>query len=1109
MDDSDPFRTHHQVLPFIADELHDSGFDDVHEIGHGGFGVVYRCTQTALDRIVAVKVLTTDLDDDNRARFFREQRAMGRLTGHPNIVEVFEVGATASGRPYLVMPYYPHNSLDAQIRRHGALTEKEVLRLGVKTAGALETAHRAGIVHRDVKPANILLTDYEEPVLADFGIAHIAGAFRTATGTVTGSPAFTAPEVLSGDSPTVASDVYGLGATLFTALTGHAAYERRSGEQVVAQFLRITTQPVPDLRVHGYSEEVSVAIERAMSRSAADRPSAAVFGNLLQQVQTRHGFTLDEMALRAEPSSSGQGSSDRTWRDSPDNSPLSAPQPPPDSQHLPAGPTGGGRKTNLPLDLTSFVGRRAELAEVRKLLSTSRLVTLTGIGGVGKTRLALRVADTLGRAFPDGLWLVELGELRDGQLLTHMVATALGVRHEVTGPLPVLTEYLAAKNLLLILDNCEHVISAAAELTIALLRSCPGLKILTTSREPLGIGGESVLRVPPLKAPDLDYDPPLASLPQYEAVNLFVERAARAVPSFELTEDNHVAVARICRRLDGLPLALELAAARLRVMSPDQILQRLNDRYALLTRGARGVPSRQQTLRWSIDWSHNLCTQAEQQMWARLSVFAGAFDLDAATHMLADTGEPEELLEQVTSLVDKSILIREESDTGVRFRMLETLRDYGRERLQDAGEHQAMRSRHRDWYRQMALDAESEWISPRQLDWIARLNLEQPNLREALEFSLSVSDGSSAGLDIAAALFPFWFSHGLLTEGRRWLERALAGDEHQSAALRVKGLYAASILATRQRDLQEAIALIEQGRMIADEVGTARDRALIQRADGYLALHRGDPRRAVTFLSQALDEFRRDGDLMLQIMTLHGLGLAHHLLGQPDQAVARLEDAIQIAQSHGESASRGRSSWTLALVVWQQDNRDRAVSLLRDGLELARLSDDPSGAAWCLELLAWIAATERHFHRAGVLMAAAAALRRKVGTSVLQIPNLTGAHQECERTTREGLGPRGFTAACREGESMSFGSAISYAREEKPSPRHADASSVLTKRENQVAALVAKGLTNREIATQLVISPRTAQGHVEHVLTKLGFTSRAQIAAWAVEQTLLTESEGI
>ncbi|MFC9551415.1 protein kinase [Rhodococcus sp. NPDC056960] len=1108
MNDSDPFRTHHQVLPFIADELHDSGFDDVQEIGHGGFGVVYRCTQTSLDRIVAVKVLTTALDDDNRARFFREQRAMGRLTGHPHIVDVFEVGATARGRPYLVMPYYPHDSLDTQIRRHGALTEKDVLRLGVKTAGALETAHRAGIVHRDVKPANILLTDYEEPVLADFGIAHIAGAFRTTTGTVTGSPAFTAPEVLSGDSPTVASDVYGLGATLFTALTGHAAYERRSGEQVVAQFLRITTQPVPDLRVHGYSEDVSAAIERAMSRSAADRPSAAVFGALLQQVQTHHGFTIDGMALRAEPSSSGQGSRDRTRRDSPDNSPLPALQSPPDSQHLPARPTGAGRKTNLPLDLTSFVGRRAELAEGRKLLSTSRLVTLTGIGGVGKTRLALRVADTLRRAFPDGIWLVELGELRDGQLLTHMVATALGVRHEVTGPLPVLTEYLATKNLLLILDNCEHVISAAADLTIALLRSCPGLKILTTSREPLGIGGESVLRVPPLKAPEPDYDPPLLSLPQYEAITLFAERAARAVSSFELTEDNHVAVARICRRLDGLPLALELAAARLRVMSPDQILQRLNDRYALLTRGARGVPSRQQTLRWSIDWSHNLCTQAEQHMWARLSVFAGAFDLDAATHMLAGTSEPEELLEQVTSLVDKSILIREESDTGVRFRMLETLRDYGREQLQDAGEHQAMRSRHRDWYRQMVLDAESEWISPRQLDWIARLDLELPNLREALEFSLSASDGSGAGgLDTAAAMFPFWFSRGLLTEGRRWLERALAGDERQSVALRVKGLYAASILATRQEDLQEATALIEQGRTIA-EVGTTRDRALIQRADGYLALHRGDPRRAVTLLSQALDEFRRDGDLMLQIMTLHGLGLAHHLLGQPDQAVARLEEAIQIAQSHGESASRGRSSWTLALVLWQQGNRDRAVSLLRDGLELARLSDDPFGATWCLELLAWIAATERYFHRAGVLMAAAAVLRRQVGTSVLQIPNLTGAHQECERTTREGLGARGFTAACREGESMSFGSAISYARGEKASPTHTDMSSVLTKREHQVAGLVAKGLTNREIATQLVISPRTAQGHVEHVLTKLGFTSRAQIAAWVVEQTVVSERDG-
>ncbi len=245
--DGDPLRTQRATVSATTDELRAAGFDDAREIGRGGFGVVYRCTQSALDRAVAVKVLTGDLDDENRARFLREQRAMGRLTGHPNVVSVLEVGVTESGLPFLVMPYHPQDSLDVRIRRHGPLTMAETLRLGVKIAGALETAHRFGIVHRDVKPGNILLTDYGDPALTDFGIAHITGGFQTATGTIAGSPAFTAPEVLGGDPPSPSSDVYGLGATMFAALTGHAAFERRSGEQVVAQFLRITTQPTPDL----------------------------------------------------------------------------------------------------------------------------------------------------------------------------------------------------------------------------------------------------------------------------------------------------------------------------------------------------------------------------------------------------------------------------------------------------------------------------------------------------------------------------------------------------------------------------------------------------------------------------------------------------------------------------------------------------------------------------------------------------------------------------------------------------------------------------------------------------------------------------------------------
>ena len=292
MAEGDPHATQQNLVSGIAAELRNAGFDDVTEVGHGGFGVVYRCTQPSLDRTVAVKVLTSDLDPDNVERFVREQRAMGKLSDHPHIVTIHEVGTTATGRPFIVMPYYAKDSLEALIRRHGPLDWSEAVSIGVKLAGALQAAHDGGILHRDVKPGNILLSDYGEPQLTDFGIARIAGGFQTTTGVITGSPAYTAPEVLEGATPTPQSDVYSLGATLFCAMTGHAAFERRSGEKVVAQFLRITSQPIPDLREQGLPSDVAAAIEHAMARDPSDRPaSAAEFGEQLRGIQRSHGIS--------------------------------------------------------------------------------------------------------------------------------------------------------------------------------------------------------------------------------------------------------------------------------------------------------------------------------------------------------------------------------------------------------------------------------------------------------------------------------------------------------------------------------------------------------------------------------------------------------------------------------------------------------------------------------------------------------------------------------------------------------------------------------------------------------------------------------------------------
>ena len=1093
----DPLETQRGVAHTVTAELSAAGFEDAHEIGRGGFGVVYRCVQPALDRTVAVKVLAADLDEENRARFFREQRAMGRLTGHPHIVSALHVGATDSGRPYIVMPYHSQDSLDARIRRHGPLPLEEALRLGVKIAGALETAHRLGVLHRDLKPGNILLSDYGEPALTDFGIAHIAGGFETATGTVTGSPAFTAPEVLSGEPPTEASDIYGLGATVFCAITGHAAFERHSGEHVVAHFLRITTQPVPDLREHGVPDDVSEIVDRAMAADPGQRPAtAADFGDELRRVQLHHGFPVDEMALSGEPDARRRDPDPARAR------PRSTATPPPTPSMAPAVRTP---VSNLPLELTSFVGRRHDSTEAKQLLSSARLVTLTGIGGVGKTRLALRLAADVRRSFGDGVWLVELGELRDGSLLTDTVAAALGLRDQPARQLDdVVAEFLASRHLLLVLDNCEQVVEAVAASAEMLLRTCPQLRILATSREPLGIGGEAVLRVPPLRVPAPDQEPSLRALTGYDAVALFVQRAAAAVPGFELTDDNRMAVVRICHQLDGLPLPIELAAARLRAMSPEQILQRLTDRYTLLTLGNRAAPTRQQTLRLSIDWSHELCTSREQRLWAELSVFAGSFELDAAEAVCGEDLTPEELLDTVTALVDKSILIREDAGSAVRFRMLETLREYGKEKAEQTGFHSILRRRHRDWYQRLVLQVEAEWISPQQLEWIARLEREQSNLREAMEFCLLEEPGTGAedGLRIAAALFPFWLSRGLFREGRHWLDRALAHNSEQPTASRVGALYAASVFAGVQGDLPASRTLVDEAQALIPQITDPLVRARVTHADGLLGLVSGDLPHACTRMEEALEVFGDRGDLSLRVWALMMLGLVYELQGDVPRAIECHQKVLDITKAHGESVYRSYSLWALGVAALQQGDRGQAAELLEQCLRLSRLVDDPFTASMTLEALAWIAGTEDRARRAAILMGAAEALGRALGSTSVLFPTLLVRHEDCERLTRTSLGERAFETARREGALMGFEGAVAYAlgeRTEATTQPAGSSATGLTKREQEVAELVTQGLTNKAIAAKLVISPRTAQGHVEHILTKLGFTSRTQIAGWVLE----------
>ncbi|MFI6309648.1 protein kinase [Nocardia fusca] len=1061
----------------VVAELNAAGFADAVEIGRGGFGRVYRCTQVVVARTVAVKVLTGSLDVD-RARFVREQRAMGRLTGHPNIVDMLEIGTTAADRPYLVMPYYANGSLETLIRHDGPLPLQRVLRLGVKIAGALETAHRLDTFHRDVKPSNILLTDYDEPALTDFGIAHIPGGFETSTGTMTGSPAFTAPEILSGATPSRAADVYGLGATLFSALTGHAAFERRSGEQMVAQFLRITEQPIPDLREHGIPDNVCAVIESAMSREPSARVSAKALGEQLQQLQRLYGLKVDEMALQTAPGASEEAPSAVT----------------PTAIRKPAG--------NLPLELTSFISRRIQVKEVKYHLANSRLVTLTGIGGVGKSRLALRVGHKVTQDFPDGVWLIELGDLHDATLLADVVAATLGLRNLNAGTtLDIVVRHLSTRNLLLVLDNCEHLIDDATNLTEALLRACPAVRILATSRESLGIAGEAVYAVPPLSFSDpTDKSPPRQA--HEDAVTLFVDRGAALVPGFEVSDINRDSVTRICARLDGLPLAIELAAARLLTLSPEQILSRLDDRFALLTRGKRDAPKRQQTLQWCIGWSYDLCTSTEKQLWNQLSAFVGGFELDTARQICGPDLTEQELLDALSALVDKSILIRDGIAGTVRFQMLETVREYGIQRAEEDDEYPELSRRHLSCCEHLALQAESYKIGSNQLQWVARLERELPNLRKAMDFSLS--EGGDGTLRITTALCLFWITRGRLGEGRHWYERALGQARNVHPTDRAGALYEASIMAAIQFDLPAASDLMSQLETLAEATGDPLVKALLAHAEGTNCVAGGgsDLSHASTLLTEAVNTYDKYGEIRRGIDARISLGWAYALQGDTERALQHLQTALTTSESSGEQLLRSWALWTNGYVRWRCNELDRATQLLRDGIQSSRLATDPLLAAVCTETLAWILCEQRRYRHAALLMGAADALGRVAGSSAFMFRDLLVYREECELKSREALGTRVFESARNEGAAMSFDTTIIFALGEgsEAAAPAAHTAGQLTKREREVAELVARGMTNKAIAARLVISQRTAKAHIEHILTKLGFTSRSQIAVWVTEQ---------
>lgn len=724
---------------------------------------------------------------------------------------------------------------------------------------------------------------------------------------------------------------------------------------------------------------------------------------------------------------------------------------------------------NLPVQLTSFIGRSREINDIKQLLSEERLLTLTGLGGSGKTRLALQAATQMIEHFHHGVFLVALAPITDPGLVASTIAQSLGMT-ETPGRSIVasLKDYLQNKSLLLLLDNFEHVISAAP-LIAELLVACMQLKILVTSREGLRISGEREYPVLPLALPDLYQMPSLESLAKHAAVELFVQRARAVKSDFRITDDNAPAVVEICYRLDGLPLAIELAAARIKLLPPDAMLARLEHRLEFLTGGGRDLPARQQTLRNAIAWSYDLLDEDEQMWFRRLSIFVGGCTVDAVNAVAGDNPAQVSVLDQIGSLLDKSLLREAEGANGEpRFMMLETLREFGLEQLEMSGEQDAIHRRHAVFFLGLAEQAEARLESDGQVQWINRMEQEHDNLRAALEWSKTTDGGAEICLRLASALGLFWEVRGYLTEGRERLAAILLTNPAQGrTAARARLLARAAELAYRQSDFPATTSFAEESLAIYREVGdrqgiasaliklgnAATEKGNYVTASGFLeealktwreledkhgiaralissawvALRSGQYGLAKTRLEEALALSRELGDTRSMGFELSGLGEVALRQGDYLRARQLVKESLKLRREIGNKWGVGVSLGILGWIAMREEKWDRAIARLGESLEVRREIGDQSGSAWCLERLAAIAMAQAQTEKAARLFGAGAALRASI-RSVID-PADQPAYNSKVLSLRRELGKERFTVIWDEGRALTLEQAVAYALE--------------------------------------------------------------------------------
>jgi predicted ATPase len=951
------------------------------QIGSGGMGEVYLAEDTRLGRKVALKLLPPYFTkDEERLRRFRQEAGAASALNHPNILTIYEVGQMDSAH-YIATEYIDGVTL-RELMSQKQLGVGEAVDVAAQVASALSAAHGAGIVHRDVKPENIMLRPDGYVKVLDFGLAKLTENFggrrpddsggrarlpvKTDPGVVMGTVTYMSPEQARGLEVDARTDIWSLGVVLYEMLAGRPPFEGSSAADLLVSILEREPAPLAG-HAAGLPAGLGLIVGKTLVKDRGERYSR--IDDLARDLRS----VRQELEFAARLGGGG-----------------------PADAGVEAGTQGGARSrpqkaqhsNNLSTQLSTIVGRAAEIAAVESLLrrEEARLVTLTGPGGTGKTRLAQQVARHLLGEFEDGVFFVALAPISGHELIAPAIAQTLGVQEtSERGFAEGLKNYLRDKRMLLVLDNFEHVI-AGAPLVAELLSACPQLKILVTSRAVLHVSGEHEFRVPPLALPQPGEVQSAEDLLRYDAAALFVQRLRAARPQFTLTDENARTVADICIRLDGLPLALELAAARIRLLSPEEMLARLDHSLNLLKGGARDLPARQQTMRSTIAWSHDLLGEDAKTLFRRLSVFFGGFTLGAAEAMCGEVGAVEiDVLDGLESLVDESLVLRKEAPGGAyRFLMLETIREYGLEHLEASGEGGALGRRHADYFLGLAEEAEAHLTSVGREPWLERLEAEHNNLRAALRWAADNGE-TETGLRLAGALRWFWYYRGHIGEGYHWAKRFLSmpGAEAHTGA-RAKALLSAGSLAFYYSDPAAACPLLEEGVALWRERGDKRYLAYTLLFTGMaVLLSRLDYDAARSAAEESVALFRELDDTWGLALSLNYAGVILWSMSDvEEQAVAALEEGERLFREMDDGW--GVSATLLYLAAIRQEHGDSAAArtLYEECVALLRGSKDIWRLASVLDILAELLRSEGEHAAAEALTEEWLTLQRKLGKSL-------------------------------------------------------------------------------------------------------------------------------